>query len=188
MLSSQSASRWLLKWRNYCWGSVRMSGIIWNTLVFLCIYDGSNRSCHELICISFLLFMSHVLSHVMSYVLSHVMSHLLSHVMSHVLSHEKSHEKSHIISQSKSHVKSHSCKSHSWLIVILYCSLVRRISGHVLCLYKVLSFAALSLFPFLSSLDLLTSTIRDNYNKYYVHQLILSILSFSKKPHRKFTG
>ena len=29
--------------------------------------------------------------------------------------------------------------------VILYCSLVRRISGHVLCLYKVLSFAALSL-------------------------------------------
>ena len=33
---------------------VRMSGKIWNTLVFLCIYDGSNRSCHELICISFL--------------------------------------------------------------------------------------------------------------------------------------
>ena len=31
--------------------------------------------------------------------------------------------------------------------VILYCSLVRQISGHVLCLYKALPFAALSLFP-----------------------------------------
>ena len=35
--------------------TVRMSGILWNTLVkFSCIYDGSNRSCHELTCISFL--------------------------------------------------------------------------------------------------------------------------------------
>ena len=41
----------------------------------LCIYDGSNRSCHELICIS--------LSHVMSHVLSHVMSQSKSHVKSH---------------------------------------------------------------------------------------------------------
>ena len=45
------------------------------------------------------------------------------------------------------------------------------------------SFAALSLFPCLSSLDLLSSTIRDNYNKYYVHQSILIILSFSKKSY-----
>ena len=95
-----------------------------------------------------------------------------------------SQEKSHVMGQRKSHVKSHSCKSHSCLIVILYCSLVRRISGHDLCLYKALSFAALSLFPFLSSLDLLSSTIRDNYNKYYVHQSILSIFYFSKKTHR----
>ena len=66
--------------------------------------------------------------------------------------------------------------------------MVRRISGHVLCLYKALSFAALSRFPFLSSLDLLSSTIRDNYNKYYGHQLIFSIHSFSKKPHGELTG
>ena len=99
-----------------------------------------------------------------------------------------SQSKSHVMSQSKSHVQSHSCKSHSRLTVILYCSLGRRISGHVLCLYKALSFAALSLFPFLSSSDLLSSTTRDNYNKYYVHQSILSILSFSKKPHRELTG
>ena len=78
-----------------------MSGI----LSLFTYVEGRNRSCHELICISFLLFMSHVLSHVMSHVLSHVMSHVLSHVMSHVLSH--------VMSQSKSHVKSHSCKSHS---------------------------------------------------------------------------
>ena len=82
-----------------------MSGIFWNTLVnFSYIYDGSNKSCHELICISFLYFKSHVVSHV----LSHVMSHLLSHVVSHVLSHVVSH----VMSQSKSYVKSHSCKSH----------------------------------------------------------------------------
>ena len=31
-------------------------------------------------------------------------------------------------------------------------------------------------------------TIKDNYNKYYVHQSILSILSFSKKPHHELTG
>ena len=90
-----------------------------------------------------------------------------------------SHVLSHVMSQSKSHVKSHSCKSHSLLTVSLFCSKVRRISGHVLCLYKALSFTALSLFPFLSSSDLLSSTIRDNYNKYYVHQSILSILSLS---------
>ena len=77
--------------------------------LFSCIYDGSNRSCHELICISFTLVMSHVMNHV----LSHVMSHILSHVMSHVLSHVMSQERSHTMSQSKSHVKSHSCKSHS---------------------------------------------------------------------------
>ena len=65
------------------------------------LYDGSNRSCHKLICIS----LSHVISHVLSHVMSHVMSHVLSYVMSHVLSH--------VMSQSKSHVKSHSCKSHS---------------------------------------------------------------------------
>ena len=41
---------------------------------------------------------------------------------------------------------------------------------------------------FLSSLDLLSSTIRDNYNKYYIYQSILSILSFSKKPHHELTG
>ena len=67
--------------------------------------------------------------------------------------------------------------------VILYCSLVRQISDHVLCLYKALSFTAFTLIPFLSSLDLLSSTIRNNYKKYYIHQSILSILSFSKKPH-----
>ena len=89
--------------------------------------------------------------------------------MSHVLSYIMSQEKSHVMSQDKSYIKSYSCKSHSRLIVILYCSLVWWISGHILCLYKALSFAALSLFPFLSSLDLLSSTIRDNYNKYYVH-------------------
>ena len=43
-------------------------------------------------------------------------------------------------------------------------------------------------FLFFSSLDLLSSTIRDNYNKYYIHQSILSILSFSKKPHCELTG
>ena len=108
--------------------------------------------------------------------------------MSYVLSHVMSQEKSHVMSQDKSHVKSHSRECHSGLIIILYCSLVRRIYGHVLCLYKVLSFAALSLFPFLSSADLLSSTIRNNYNKFYIHQPILSILTFSKKPHRKLTG
>ena len=54
--------------------------------------------------------------------------------------------------------------------------------------FQVLSLLSLSLFPFLSSSDLLSSTIRDNYNKYYVHQSILSILSLSKKPHHELTG
>ena len=72
--------------------------------------------------------------------------------------------------------------------VILYYSLVRRISGYVFCLYEALSFAAFSVFSFLSSLDLLSSTFRDNYNQYYIHQTILSILSFSEKPHRELTG
>ena len=65
--------------------------------LFLYIYEESNRSCQEFICIFFTLVKSHVLSHVMSESESHVMSQ----------------SKSHVMSQSKSHVKSHSCKSHS---------------------------------------------------------------------------
>ena len=75
---------------------VRMSGILWNTLVkfhaFMIEATGHVKSSYVL---------SHVLSHVMSYVLSHVLSHVMSHVLSHVMSH--------VMSQSKSHVKSHSC-------------------------------------------------------------------------------
>ena len=52
---------------------------------------------------------------------------------------------------------------------------------------RFLSPLSLSL-SFLSSSDLLSSTIRDNYNKYYIHQSILSILSFSKKHHHELTG
>ena len=66
-----------------------------NTLEYFglisCLYNGSNRSYHELICISFTL----------------VVSHILSHAVSHVMSQEKSHT----MSQSQSHVKSHTCKS-----------------------------------------------------------------------------
>ena len=54
--------------------------------------------------------------------------------------------------------------------------------------YKRPFLSPLFLSFFLSSLDLLSSTIRDNYNKYYVYQSILSILSFSKKPYRELTG
>ena len=53
---------------------------------------------------------------------------------------------------------------------------------------KAFSFAAFSLFAFLSSSDFPSGSIRDNYNKYYVDQSILSSPFFSRKPHREFTG
>ena len=151
---------------------VRMSGILWNTLVyFSCIYDESNRSCHKLICISFLLWVMYwvmlwVKRRVILWVRVRVMLWVRVRVMLRVI-----------------HVRV-IVDSQSVFIVLRWGGYLVMFSAYI---RRFLSPLSLSFF-FLSSSDLLSSTIRHNYNKYYVHQPILSILSLSKKPHRELTG